>query len=144
MKLRLLAMTLALPVIASCSSVQVREVQASSHPISLVCIKNDPTVLVVDLLGVIEDGFQRHGIETKVFDDDLPDTCKYSLTYAAGRSWDVAPYMNHAELRLKEGNKIIGSATYHHKGGFGFNKWASTASKMDPVIDKLLEGFDGN
>jgi len=49
--------------------------------------------------------------------------------------------MNYAELRLKHGAKTIGSATYRHAGGFALNKWASTESKMHPVIEQLLAGY---
>jgi hypothetical protein len=45
------------------------------------------------------------------------------------------------ELRLKQGNKVIGSAVYHNKGGFTVTKYAGTKSKMNPVIDELLLGF---
>jgi len=38
-------------------------------------------------------------------------------------------------------NETIASATYEHSGGLALNKWASTKSKVDPVLDELLSGF---
>ncbi len=68
----------------------------------------------------------------------LPPSCTYRLWYTAERGWDLAPYLDYAELRLKHDRKTIGTATYRHSGGFGLNKWASTESKMTPVIDQLV------
>ncbi len=35
----------------------------------------------------------------------------------------------------------IGTATYSHAGGFGFNKWRGTRAKMNPVLDELLSNY---
>ena len=35
-------------------------------------------------------------------------------------------------------NRIIGTASYHHHGGFALTKYASVQTKMTPVIDELL------
>ena len=83
----------------------------------------------------------QHGIKTEIFTGNAPPYCEYILTYRAGRSWDFVPYMNQAELRLKYDNKTIATATYKHSGGFAFNKWASTETKMAPIIDELLSDF---
>lgn len=124
-----------------CTSVDVKKIDSNEHPMKLVCIQENPKVWVRDFLAVVENGFIRHGIETEIFKDNPPPHCKYILTYIAGRSWDFAPFLNYAELHLKYGNKTIASATYKHSGGFALNKWASTESKMTPVIDQLLSDF---
>ena len=90
---------------------------------------------------MLESGFIRHGIETEIYEGSTPAHCEYVVTYIAGRSWDITPFMNHAELRLTNNGKTIGIATYRHGGGFGLNKWASTETKMTPVIDELLSDF---
>lgn len=96
-----------------------------------------------DLLNIIRDGFDRHGITTQVYSSDLPPECEYRLSYMCERTWDMATYMHHAELRLYQGYKKIGYAEYHlqGKGGFSLLKWQSTKTKMDPVIDELLSGY---
>lgn len=48
-----------------------------------------------------------------------------------------------AELRLKQNGRTISTASYKHSGGFALNKWAATSEKMDPVIDRLLAGYQG-
>jgi hypothetical protein len=64
------------------------------------------------------------------------------LSYTARRSWDFAPYLAQAELWLRQDGKQVGYAEYHLVGGGGFSltKWQGTKTKMDPVIDQLLEG----
>lgn len=126
---------------AACTTVNVRPVDAKANPIQLVCIQENPAVLVSDFVSVVEAGFQRHGIQTLVFKDKAPDQCEYRVTYTATRRWDLAPFMNYAELRLQKGDETLSLATYRHSGGFALNKWASTESKMDPVLDELLANF---
>jgi hypothetical protein len=140
MKYVLLVLGLMLTM-SACTTVNVAKIDTSANPMKSVCIEQNPKVLVADFVGVVERGFLAHGIETSVYSVPLPASCEYSLTYTATRGWDLAPFMNFAELRLKRGPTTIGSATYRHAGGFGLNKWASTESKMQPVIEQLLAGY---
>jgi len=129
--------------VAGCTSVQVANLEAS-HKVYHVCIEDNPKVIVSDFIPVVQDGFARHGITTEIVTAPAPERCEYRLTYVAHRTWDVANYMHHAELRLFKGNQRIAYAEYHlnGKGGFALNKWASVDSKMDPVIDQLLSDYD--
>ena len=126
---------------AACTTVEVAKVDASRYPMQLVCIERNDKVLVDDFLSVVERGFLRHGVEAVVYDGQQADNCEYSLWYTAERGWDMSPYLDFAELRLKQHGKTIGTATYKHSGGLALNKWASTNEKMDPVIDSLLADF---
>ena len=126
--------------LSACTTVKVQKVDTAAHPIEQVCILENPKVAVGDLLQVLEDGFQRHGIQTSVQRGRVPESCEYTLTYTATRGWDLKPFMNRAELRLKKGKANIASASYSHGGGLALNKWASTKDKLDPVIDQLLGG----
>ncbi len=141
MKIRLTLLTLSCALYGSCTSVDVKRVQYSNNPIKLVYIQQNPDVAVDELLSVIENGFQRRGIQTKIIINEKVPESAYVLTYTASRGWDFTPYLKHAELRLKEGNRLVGYAVYHHRGGFGLNKWASTESKMTPVVNELLAGL---
>ena len=141
MKTKTLAILAVTALICGCTSVKVQPVEASKNPIKLVYIKQNPKVEVEDFVSVIEVAFQRHGIETKVITGEPPSDSDYVLTYATQCSWDFTPYLKHADLYLKRGTKLVGDASYHHRGGFGLNKWASTDSKMTPVVNELLAGF---
>ena len=130
-----------LAVLCGCTTVNVRKVDSKQHDLKLVCIEENPEVLVSDLLTVLEDGFHRHGIKTLVYRTKAPDRCEYTLWYTAFRGWDFTPFLKRVELRLRAWDETIASATYNHSGGLALNKWASTQEKVDPVIDELLSDF---
>ena len=124
---------------AGCTSIQVKPLDASS-PLKQVCIVQNPRVEVSDFVDVLRDGFDRHGIASSVVASEDAKPCDATLTYTALRTWDLAPYLSHAELRLWRDGRQIGSANYHLNGGGGLPlmKWQGTKTKMDPVIDQLL------
>lgn len=130
--------------IGGCTSITVTPV-ASSVQLHDVCIVNNPQVIVSDFVPVLRDGFARHHIATTIVDQAQAGSCAVTLTYTALRSWDLKPYLSHAELRLWRGGTQIGFAQYHlnGKGGYDLGKWRGTKSKMDPVIDQLLATQSG-
>lgn len=136
------SIVVAVLMLAGCTSVTVKPVELSVD-LKHVCIQENPKVLVSDFVDVIRDGFDRHGISTEVFSGPTPANCEYVLTYTAIRSWDLSPYLSHAELRLEKGGRRIAYAEYHlkGKGGFSLTKWQGTRTKIDPVIDELLQRY---
>ncbi|PKN53779.1 MAG: hypothetical protein CVU55_01235 [Deltaproteobacteria bacterium HGW-Deltaproteobacteria-13] len=133
---------LVLGLVFGCTTIKVQPMD-NTLKMRHVCIKDCKEMCFDEqMMGVIRDGFERHGITTQIYGGDLPSTCEYYLSYYCEVTWDFATYMKHAELRLYQGNAQIGSAEYHLKGGGGFSlmKWQSTKTKMDPVIDELLSG----
>src|SRR5262245_47432188 len=139
--MRYILLLLAL-VLTACTSVSVKPIDPSVA-LRRVCIQNNPKVQVSDFVDVIRDGFDGHGISTDVFSGSMPASCVYILTYTALRSWDFAPYLSHAELRLEKDGRPIAYAEYHlnGKGGLSLMKWQGTKTKMDPVIDELLRSY---
>ena len=124
-------------LIAGCTSIDVKPV-ANDDRISNVCIVENPKVVVSDFVPVLRDGLNRHGIASTVVSEAEAKSCEVTLTYTASRGWDLKPYLDDAQLRLWKNGMQIGSADYHHSGGFALTKFASTKTKMDPVIDQLL------
>lgn len=141
------AAAVCLTLLGGCTSVQVQPV-AANFGIHDVCIVNNPKVLVSDFVPVLRERFSRHGINTSVVDEGHTGQCLVTLTYTALRSWDIKPYLAHAELRLWFEGKQIAFAQYTLHGGAGFDinftKWRSTQKKMDPVIDQLLANQHGS
>ena len=82
---------LTLAVVAGCTSVNVRPVSSELN-ITNVCIEENPKVIVGDFLSVLRDGFDRHGIATKVVNRPAPNECEYVLTYTALNNWDLGTY----------------------------------------------------
>lgn len=131
------------PVIAAgCTAVQVTPLDRS-YNVSHVCIEDNPKVIVAGFTETVSDIFQEHGITTETYSGQTPERCEFKLAYTALRSWDISPYLSHAELRLFKGNDRIAYAEYHlrGKGGFALNKWASVESKMTPVVKELLAQY---
>ena len=128
-------------MMSGCTSVKVKPLDAAG--LKLVCIEENPQVIVNNFVPVVRDGFDRHGISTQVYSGEKPAQCEYTMTYTALRSWDFAPYLSHAELDLKKDGKTVASATYHLKAGGGFSlmKWQGVKTKMDPMIDELLKDY---
>jgi len=139
--MRKLALLLsAFTTIGGCTAITVDPVSPSEN-ISHVCIKENPRVEVSDFLHVVRDGFERHGISSEVYTADPTENCEYLMTYTALRSWDFSPYLSHAELRMEKDGLRVAYGEFHlrGKGGLSLNKWADTQTKMDPVIDEMLE-----
>lgn len=135
-----LALGLAVVGVSGCTVVTVRPVE-SSLAFSEVCIDENPKVIVSGFLGVVQEGFVRNGIKTRVYDNVPAEGCPVILTYTATQSWDFVTYLDHAELRLMDQERNqLGYGEFHLRGDGGIapSKWKSVRSKMNPVIDRLL------
>ena len=125
--------------LAGCTSVTVNPID-SSLELTHVCIHENPKVQVDDFVSTIRARLSHHSITSQVFRGEVPDTCEYILSYTALRSWDLVPYLSHAELYLNRGGRQIASGVFHlrGKGGYALTKYSGTATKMDPVVDQLV------
>ena len=130
-------------VMLGCTSINVTPLDPDAG-ISRLCIEKNDRVDVPGFLEIVRAGFERHGIRSSVFSGSRPADCPAVLTYTALRSWDLATYMSHAELWVRDDQDVlIASAEYHLVGGGGFalTKFASTKSKMRAVFDELLKDY---
>lgn len=125
--------------LVGCTAIQVEPL--ATAPASM-CIRHNPKVQVDDFVPVLRQGFSRHGIETRLYREAIARAeCPYLVTYSARRSWDFVPYLSQAEVQvLGPDRRQLASADYRlrGKGGFSLLKWQGTATKMTPVIDRLL------
>lgn len=141
------AVGVALSLLAcGCATKTVRPV-AEGLEMNHVCIKDGESACWDGrMIGVIRDGFTRHGISTEIYNGNAPSQCEYNLLYMCERAWDMATYLRHAELRLYKGNTEIGYGEFHLRGGGGLDltKFQSTKTKMDPIMDELLRSVRNN
>jgi hypothetical protein len=140
---RIIVLGMAASLVA-CTAIRVKSVDSSRHSMKLVCIQENPKVIVADFLPVVRGALDRHGISTELYRSDKPpEHCEYTLTYTARQSWDLATYLSFAEIEIRKGAEIVSTGHYHlrNKGGLSLNKWASTESKMNPVMDQMLGGL---
>ncbi|OAM31125.1 hypothetical protein A7P95_01085 [Eikenella longinqua] len=139
MKKKVFAVLLGATALSACTFVTVQPVSAAED-IKEVCIENNPRVQVRDFVSVLQNRLAYHNIQSQVVENKANQGCVYSMTYNALRSWDITTYLSHAELYLWKDGRQIAQAEYHlrGKGGFALTKFASTRTKMEPVIDQLL------
>jgi len=115
--------------------------------ITHVVIRDNPKVIVDGFVDVMRDGFNRHGISSEVVSADTKvKSGDFVVTYTALRSWDFAPYLSHAEIRIEKNGRQVAYAEYHlvGKGGYSMMKWQGVKTKMDPVMDQLLSGVSSS
>ncbi len=129
--------------LAGCTSLDVKKLPSQPANIDCVCIMKNADMNVDDLVQVVQEGFARHGLPTKLIDGSMPAECHYVLQYTADRWWDMAPYMVDAKLTLTHDGVFVASGHYHLNGhgGLDLAKWAGTASKLNPVIDQMLQDY---
>lgn len=135
----LAALTLCL---SGCTVVSVRPIPTEDR-ITNVLIRENPKVPVSDFLDVLVEGFERHGISTKIVPESADLGNAYVVTYAAERKWDMAIYLANASISIQKEGHRIAHAEYHLRNGGGLSmmKWQNTKTKIAPVIDKLLKDY---
>ena len=116
--------------------------KTENNIIKNACVIKNKDVKVSDFLSVLQEGFNKHGIECSLVGQADKKECPYTVTYTAERSWDIKYYLSHAEIKVYKLDKLIGHVTYHLPGGAWSmdiaNKFKGTRSKMFPLIDELL------
>ena len=122
-----------------CTSVDVTPLQSHYNP-ELICIEENPKVIVKDFVSVVRNRIEYHDIQTQMYRHRAPTECEFTMRYTALQNWDMATYLHHAELYLRYDGRTVAKAEYHlnGKGGLSMMKWQSTKTKMDPVVDELL------
>jgi hypothetical protein len=133
---------LASVVLCSCTAIEVKPL-AASPKVSHLYIRENPKVIVTNFVPVMQDGFARHGISSQLIAPEASAPGKYVVTYTALRSWDFAPYLSVAEIQVQKDGLPVAYAKYHLRGKVGYSmyKWQGTKTKMDPVIDQLLQNY---
>jgi hypothetical protein len=108
---------------------------------TVLCIQENDTVWSKEFLPWLDGEFRRHGFETKVYVGSPPEECHLTATYAASWGWDMAVYLKHANIRLFEDGKPIGSVVYDAtEGSANMKKFGRTENKLRPMIDEMLDG----
>lgn len=143
LKHRSLMLVVVWGAVAGCTVVAVKPVDRRQHDMRLVCIEHNQAVKMSGFLPMLEKSFADHGISTLRYDGKPPEQCEYTADYVAHWNWDLAVYMTDAEVHVRRGGEVVGNAVYHlrNKGGLDMSKWSSANSKMQPVMNELLNQF---
>jgi len=139
---KIISLSILALVLTGCTSIQVNNT-SGFNPSSIreVCIIHNPKVIIKDFDGVIERSFSRHNIKAKTYKESANlSSCQTMLNYTALRSWDIVPYMVSAQFNLIQNGRQVSESSFKLKGngGLAFNKWRSTETKVNELVDELL------
>ncbi|HEX7638036.1 MAG TPA: hypothetical protein VF457_06525 [Burkholderiaceae bacterium] len=116
-----------------------------------VCIEYNPRAPLADLVPALQHEFAIRGVRTRVIDGPPPaSSCDQFLTYDADVDWAIdpfsggyEPYVLRAGLALRDtGGKVVASTGYRLGDSFRVGQWASTASKVAPMVDQLMPSIE--
>ena len=128
--------------LVGCTSIQINNTTGfNPDSIKQVCIVHNPKVIIRDFDKLVEKSFARYNIDSKtVKNNDDVSLCQTTLNYTALRSWDFAPYMVSAQFNLLQNGRQVSEASFRLKGngGLALNKWRSTETKINELVDELL------
>lgn len=129
--------------LAGCTSIQINNATGfNPNSIKQVCVIHNPKVVIKDFDKLIEKSFARYDIQATTYKEtDNLNFCQTMLNYTALRSWDMAPYMVSAQFNLIQNGRQVSEASFRLKGngGLALNKWRSTETKINELVDQLLE-----
>jgi hypothetical protein len=110
-----------------------------------VCLIDNPSVKA----GFIES--YKRALESKGFvAKKLPSSasiieCPITSTYTANWRWDLALYMEYAEIKVYNNGKPIGEAKYDSKrAGLNTGKFIDADKKIGELVNQLFPGGAGS
>lgn len=107
--------------------------------IQMLCIKKNPAVMMTEFVTELQTQVEAKAIKTRVFEGATPADCRHRLEYTANWRWDLAMYLVFVDLRVYEGDLMIGQANYDARsGGANMNKFGPTAAKLKGLVDELF------
>ena len=114
------------------------------NTLSSLCIEENDETWSKEFLPTLRAQLEHRGIASTVYQGTPPESCRYRLTYDVNWGWDLAVYLTYANLRIYDGIKPIGEATYDARDGGGrFDKFGRTEEKLNTLLDQLLQGNPG-
>jgi hypothetical protein len=136
--MRKTALALGMILLASCS-INDRVEPLSVSKVTKLCLKTNKAVHMSGFLPEIIHQFERHGVTATSYKGARPKGCRYHGDYVARWTWDVAMYLNFAEIKIYDRGKQIGLVEYDARvAQFHIGKFGTTRSKLDPLFDRLF------
>jgi hypothetical protein len=121
------------------------------HSLDAVCVEYNPLTPDPDIAPALQAELRNHAIDSRIYEaGGTPPTCRFRITYTADIEWGTPPfasgyksYMRDATLTLRDENgAVLSSSAYSLDGVFQMGKWATSRSKLAPVVTALVTGFD--
>lgn len=110
----------------------------ASHP-DRVCLVQNDDVLMNGFHAELARQIEAHGIQVDSVDGTIPQNCHYVVKYTAKWKWDVAMYLQYAQIDVYHDKDLAGRAIYDARsGGLNMNKFGPTAEKIKPLVVELF------
>jgi hypothetical protein len=115
-----------------------------------VCVEYNPLTPDPDIAPALQAELRNHEIDSRIYEQGgTPPSCRFRVTYTADIEWDTPPfgsgyksYIRDATLTLRDENgTVLSSSAYSLDGVFQMGKWATSRSKLAPVVTALVTGF---
>lgn len=136
--MRKAALALGLFLLASCS-INDRVDPLPVAKMTKICLKKNEAVHMSGFLPELIHQFERHGVKATPYSGARPKGCRYHGNYVARWTWDMAMYLNFAEIKVYDRGKQIGLVEYDARvAQFHIGKFGTTRSKLDPLFDRLF------
>jgi hypothetical protein len=119
--------------------------------LDVVCVEYNPLTPDPDIAPALQAELRNHEIDSRIYEEGgAPTSCHFRVTYTADIEWGTPPltsgyksYIRDATLTLRDENgTVLSSSAYSLDGVFQMGKWATSRSKLAPVVTALVTGFD--
>lgn len=114
------------------------------------CIELNPSVPMPDLVPGLQAELTRYGVESRVYENALPEGCRYSIHYTASVEWGqrlfsskYVPYLTDARLELRERGRVLAASSYK-PSLLGYDRWSASRDKIAPSVRVLVQGVEGS
>ena len=118
--------------------------------LDVVCVEYNPLTPDPDIAPALQAELRNHEIDSRIYEQGgAPTSCHFRVTYTADIEWGTPPfasgyksYIRDATLTLRDENgTVLSSSAYSLDGVFQMGKWATSRSKLAPVVTALVTGF---
>jgi len=119
--------------------------------LDVVCVEYNPLTPDPDIAPALQAELRNHAIDSRIYEEGgAPPSCRFRVTYTADIEWGTPPfgsgyksYLRDATVTLRdESGAVLSSSAYSLDGAFQMGKWATSRSKLAPVVTALVTGFD--
>jgi hypothetical protein len=141
----------AVSVISTGPSSAKNTVYHEHKALDAVCVEYNPLTPDPDIAPALQAELRNHEIDSRIYEQGgTPASCRYRVTYTADIEWGTPPfasgykaYIRDATLTLRDDKgAVLSSSAYSLDGAFQMGKWATSRSKLAPVVTALVTGFD--
>lgn len=111
-----------------------------------VCIQFNPAVGLIDFVPAVQRELRDNRVDSRLYEQGMqPQDCEAILYYTAFLEWDrralgdgYSAYLTFASMTLRTGDGSVLASANYESGVLGFDKWASTRTKISGAVKALL------